>query len=52
MTTITTLPSVDFQRLCRDMSNIGTDIEIKRSGININFNVMVTLQIKKHLLMP
>ena len=31
MTTITTLPSVDFQRLCRDMSNIGTEIEIKTS---------------------
>ena len=32
MSTITTLPSVDFQRLCRDMSNIGTDIRIKREG--------------------
>ncbi len=32
MTTITTLPSSDFQRLCRDMSNIGSDIEIKRTG--------------------
>lgn len=37
MTTITTLPSVDFQRLCRDMSNIGTDIEIKRTGKEIKF---------------
>ena len=37
MTTITTLPSVDFQRLCRDMSNIGADIEIKRSGKEIKF---------------
>jgi len=37
MTTITTLPSVDFQRLCRDMSNIGTDIEIKRTGKAIQF---------------
>ena len=36
MTTITTLPSADFQRLCRDMSNIGGDIEIKRSGKNIH----------------
>ena len=35
MTTITTLPSVDFQRLCRDMSNIGTDIEIRRFGNQI-----------------
>ena len=37
MTTITTLPSADFQRLCRDMSNIGTDIEIKRYGSEIRF---------------
>jgi len=37
MTTITTLPSVDFQRLCRDMSNIGTDIEINRTGNEIKF---------------
>jgi proliferating cell nuclear antigen len=35
MTTITTLPSADFQRLCRDMSNIGTEIEIQRCGKNI-----------------
>lgn len=35
MSTITTLPSSDFQRLCRDMSNIGTDIEIKRTGKNL-----------------
>lgn len=32
MTSITILPSADFQRLCRDMSNIGTDIEITRVG--------------------
>ena len=30
MTSVTILPSADFQRLCRDMSNIGTDIEITR----------------------
>src|SRR6056300_1299025 len=30
MTSVTTLPSSDFQRICRDMSNIGTDIEIRR----------------------
>jgi proliferating cell nuclear antigen len=35
MTTVTTLPSADFQRLCRDMSNIGTDIEIRRIGKEI-----------------
>ena len=38
MTTITTLPSIDFQRLCRDMSNIGNYIEIIRSGKEIKFN--------------
>lgn len=38
MTTITTLPSIDFQRLCRDMSNIGSYIEIVRSGKEITFN--------------
>jgi proliferating cell nuclear antigen len=37
MTTVTTLPSADFQRLCRDMSNIGTDIEITRQSGVINF---------------
>ena len=37
MTTITTLPSVDFQRLCRDMSNIGNYIEIVRYGKGIKF---------------
>jgi proliferating cell nuclear antigen len=30
MTTVTTIPSTDFQRLCRDMSNIGSEIEITR----------------------
>jgi proliferating cell nuclear antigen len=30
MTVTTSMPSVDFQRICRDMSNIGTDITIKR----------------------
>ena len=32
MTTITPMPSVDFQRICRDMYNIGGDIEITRDG--------------------
>ena len=34
MTSVTIIPSADFQRLCRDMSNIGDDIEITRSGKN------------------
>ncbi|MAF45402.1 MAG: proliferating cell nuclear antigen (pcna) [Acidimicrobiaceae bacterium] len=32
MTTITPMASVDFQRICRDMYNIGSDIEITRDG--------------------
>jgi proliferating cell nuclear antigen len=40
MSTVTTLPSADFQRLCRDMSNIGTDIEIKRLGKEIRFSCL------------
>ena len=32
MTSNTILPSADFQRLCRDMSNIGSEIEITRKG--------------------
>jgi proliferating cell nuclear antigen len=32
MTTITPMLSADFQRICRDMYNIGNDIEITREG--------------------
>lgn len=32
MTTITPMPSIDFQRICRDMYNIGSEIEITRDG--------------------
>jgi len=32
MTTVTPMPSIDFQRICRDMYNIGGDIEITRDG--------------------
>src|SRR6056300_1744275 len=35
MTTVTTLPSMDLQRLCRDMSNIGNEIEITRAGTKL-----------------
>ena len=31
-TCMTTMPSVDFQRICRDMSNIGSEIAIARHG--------------------
>lgn len=31
MSVMTTIQSIDFQRLCRDMSNIGTEIEIIRT---------------------
>ena len=37
MTMITPVPSVDFQRICRDMANIGEDIEITRSGKILRF---------------
>ena len=38
MTTVTTLPSVDLQRLCRDMSYIGSEIQIRRHGMKISFS--------------
>ena len=31
MAVVTTMPSIDFQRICRDMNNIATDLEIKRN---------------------
>jgi proliferating cell nuclear antigen len=37
MTMNTPIPSVDFQRICRDMANIGEDIEIVRSGHSLTF---------------
>jgi proliferating cell nuclear antigen len=32
MAVATTMPSIDFQRICRDMSNLASDLEITRSG--------------------
>jgi proliferating cell nuclear antigen len=32
MSVVTTMQSTDFQRICRDMNNIATDVTIKRSG--------------------
>ena len=37
MTMNTPIPSVDFQRICRDMANIGDEIEITRSGTSLRF---------------
>jgi proliferating cell nuclear antigen len=34
MSVVTTMPSVDFQRICRDMNNIATEIEIRRENDN------------------
>ena len=31
MSVMTTIPAVDFQRICRDMNNIGNNIEVIRS---------------------
>lgn len=39
MTMNTSLPSVDFQRMCRDMSNIGEEIEIMREGKSLKLSV-------------
>jgi proliferating cell nuclear antigen len=36
MDVTTTLPSADFQRICRDMGNIASDIEIFRDGTSLN----------------
>ena len=30
MASITIMPSIDFQRICRDMHNLATDVEITR----------------------
>lgn len=32
MSVVTTIPSIDFQKICRDMNNIGTDVEITREN--------------------
>lgn len=34
----TLVPSIDFQKIIRDMSNIGTDMVVKRSGTTIEFS--------------
>ena len=31
MSVITTMPSIDFQRICRDMNNLATEVDIKRN---------------------
>jgi len=38
MTIATSIPSVDFQRICRDMSNIGTEILIRREKNKISLS--------------
>jgi len=40
MTTITPMASVDFQRICRDMHNIGDIIEITREGTHLKLQCM------------
>jgi proliferating cell nuclear antigen len=35
MSVITTLPSTDFQRICRDMNNFATEVNISRSDDNL-----------------
>jgi proliferating cell nuclear antigen len=36
MDVTTTLPSADFQRICRDMGSIASDIDIYRDGASLN----------------
>lgn len=38
MDTVTTLPSVDFQRLCRDMGNLSNDLTIVRAPDSITLS--------------
>jgi len=38
MDMVTTLPSVDFQRICRDMGNLSNDIKIRRHENFITFS--------------
>ena len=38
MDMVTTLPSVDFQRICRDMGNLSNDIKIRRHENVITFS--------------
>jgi proliferating cell nuclear antigen len=38
MDMVTTLPSVDFQRICRDMGNLSNDIKIRRHENLITFS--------------
>jgi proliferating cell nuclear antigen len=40
MTTITPMASVDFQRICRDMHNIGNIIEITRENKKLKLQCM------------
>ena len=35
MSVVTTIPSVDFQRICRDMNNFATEVSVSRSGGNL-----------------
>lgn len=56
MCVTTSMPSVDFQRICRDMSNIGTDITIKRKenlitlGCNGDFaNQETSIECMEHI---
>lgn len=38
MDVLTTIPSVDFQRICRDMGNLANDIEIFRQGTELQLS--------------
>jgi proliferating cell nuclear antigen len=38
MDTITTISSIDFQRICRDMGNLSTEITIQRNNTNLTLS--------------
>jgi len=38
MNVVTTIPSVDFQRIVRDMSNLGNDMSIWREGLKLELS--------------
>jgi proliferating cell nuclear antigen len=38
MDTITTIPSIDFQRICRDMGNLSNEINIQRDKNNLQLS--------------
>ena len=47
---VITLPSVDFQKICRDMHNLADNIEIKSTANQLIFSCKGHFAIKKQVL--